>query len=417
MESGRVQWGHEEIATYLHYGYLPKVPDALADLPGWGLERDEGVARASHSERVTKGRRAFAAAFDELPEGPHVVPLSGGLDSRAVLAELCRRISPASITAITVGVPGSLDYALSSEVARTAGVRHLRIDLAERGLKVDDLESAALGNDAPTWLFDAHYNRLMRETIGPEAVYWSGFLGSRLTSTKHLAPNPGIGFPAAVARFVETNRWARTARLAPPDADLRRSLPSQPLAEPELLGHDEQRDIWIRQETLTRPVNLPAGYRHRTPFTHPSPASLFLSIPRTGGLRRQVYLDMVLEGYPRFFSLPTTANAGLALVPTRRSRLRWFVGRGARGVRRRVLPAAADVWQSNYLDMGHVLRRRADYRGLARERLQNLVDRAVAPWLNVELLWQEHQRCDADHALALTLLVSLDLHLDAAART
>lgn len=416
MSHDQVTWRQEEVATYLYYGYLPRIPGSHHALPGWEIERSERLEQCGHDELVSLGVEAFRAAFDDLPDGPHVVPLSGGLDSRAILAELSRRVPPDSISAITVGVPGSLDYELSVEIARGAGVRHQRIDLSQHRLTGKGLEAAAEANENPTWVFDAHYNRLIRQAFGADTVYWSGYLGSRLSSTKHLAADPRISFEQALDRFVEVNRWSRTVPLAPSGADLRRCLPDRPLAETNLLGHDEQLDLWIRQQNLTRPVNLPAGYRHRAPFADPGIAAFLLSIPRGDGRRQRVYRGMLLRAYPKLFSLPTTANAGLALQPTRSSKLPWYVRRGFRAARRRALPSAADVWQANYLDLSHALRHRPDYRDLARDRLHSLVDRGVAPWLDIEDLWNEHQRREADHVLALTLLVSLDIHLDVAAR-
>jgi len=416
MGGEALEWGPETIATYLYYGYLPQVPQDLSTMPGWGVPATSGDEVGSHEEIVERGIAAFAAAFDDLPDGPHVVPLSGGLDSRAILAELCRRVPASDITAVTVGSPGSLDFELSVGVAAAAGVRHVRIDLARLQLTAELLLSTAAANDAPTWVFDATYNRVIRERLGDGAVYWSGYLGSRLSSTKHLADDAHITFKQALDRFVEVNRWSRSARLQPPGAELSRGLPAAPLAQQSSLGHDEQLDLWIRQEHLTRPVNLPAGYRYQAPFTHPSLSMFLLSISRTSGSRQRVYRDVLVRAYPDLFALPTTANAGLPLQPSRSPRLRWYGQRAGRAARRRLLRDSPDVWQANYLDLAHALRHRQDYREVVRARLQNLHDRGVTPWLDIEQIWAEHQRRDANHSMALTLLASLDIHLDVAER-
>jgi len=416
MGGEAAEWGPEAIATYLYYGYLPEVPRDLSAMPGWGVPATSNGDVGSHDEVVERGIAAFSAAFDELPDGPHVVPLSGGLDSRAILAELVHRVSPSDITAVTIGSPGSLDYALAVNVAAAVGVRHVRIDLARYKLSEEALLSTAAKNDAPTWVFDATYNRLMRDRLESDAIYWSGYLGSRLSSTKHLASDPNIGFHEAIDRFVGVNRWSRSVRLHPPDADLTRGLPPAPMAPGSALGQDEQLDLWIRQERLTRPVNLPAGFRNRAPFAHAQVAEFLLSLPRANGYRQQVYRDVLLRAYPHLFSLPTTANAGLALEPSAVSRLGWYGRRVRNAARRRLLASRPDVWQANYLDMAHAVRHREDYRRLVRSRLQSLVDKGATPWLDIEQLWNEHQRHDADHTLALTLLVSLDIHLDVAGK-
>lgn len=64
-------------------------------------------------------RRRGCARVVERSSKPLLVPLSAGLDSRAVLAGLCACGAP--IHTVTYGVPGAFDYDIAPRIARTAG--------------------------------------------------------------------------------------------------------------------------------------------------------------------------------------------------------------------------------------------------------------------------------------------------------
>lgn len=410
-------WGPDDVAAYLHFGYLPRVPEDLTSLPGWGLADASAVEETRYDDLVKRGMAAFASAFDDIPDGPHVVPLSGGLDSRAVLGELLGRVGPNEITTVTVGVPGSLDFDLAKVIAREAGVRHLGIDLSVQILAEDALEDAVRGSHSATWAFDTYYNRLVRQRAGDSALFWSGYLGGvgrRLGSSADSSERSDRAYRDACRRFAVSNRWSKSVDLVAAGVDPVSFLPDSPISRDSQLDFDEQLNLWVRQPCLTRPVNLPVGYRHQAPFANDGVLAHFLSMPRVGGFRRDMYAATLHRAHPDLFAIPTTANAGLALYPSQSSRLRWYGRRIIRAARRRLLRDEPDVWQANYLDLAHALRHRPDYREAVRARLQGLHERRVTPWLDIEQIWNEHQHRERDHAMALTLLASLDIHLDVA---
>ena len=56
----------------------------------------------------------FKAAFENVSEGHHIVPLSGGLDSRAILGGLLDAGLKDQITTVTFGTLGTWDYDIGS---------------------------------------------------------------------------------------------------------------------------------------------------------------------------------------------------------------------------------------------------------------------------------------------------------------
>lgn len=406
---------NDAVAAYLYYGYLPEVRPDVATRPWANFAVDKAIAALPNSALVEMGERAFKSAFEKLEGGLHVVPLSGGLDSRAILAELCQRVERDQIVAITVGTPGTFDYEIPTLVARQAGVRHERINLVEVKLERDQLEQTAASNRGRTWIFDSYYNRLMRERFGNDAVYWSGFIGSRITSAKHLPQHPSTSWRDALDRFVQKNRFVHSADLLRPGFSPASLLPYAPIHPRSELSYDEQLDLSIRQECLVASVNLPSGFINKAPFLDQNWVQLFLSVQPSYKRNQLLYREILVKAYPEVFALPTKNYSGKSLIPTLGERARWQVRRIVSGVSRR-MRGIKYTESVNYIDFDTGIRDREDLQILVRDSLDSLAKRGVAAWVDMDRLWREHMARTHNHAMALLLLVSLAIHLDASRR-
>lgn len=407
-------WTDDAIATYLFFGYLPRWSQEELDAKPWAqFRKDPTLERAKHQQVVDLGVDTLRTSFEEVDDRPHVVPLSGGLDSRAILAELCRRIDPSSLTTVTVGTPGTFDFDIAGSVAEAAGVSHMPIDLTAVDLARDHLVRTALLNGAPTWVFDAHYNRLIRRRLGSDALYWSGYLGGHIVSNEHL-PEYSENWKSTTSTFVQRNRWATSTQLWPSGFDPASVVPHKQLHPDTDLSPYEQLDLSIRQECLVRTVNLPQGYEHKAPFTHLDWVQYALSLPHSEKLGQRAYRDILLTSHPRLFALPTKNRYGLPLNASRRHLIAWHLARIPRGLMRRLSGASGWTKTINYIDFSDALRSREDVRSLVEKSLKLLKERRVLPWLDLEGLWQEHMDEKAERTKALTLLASLEVHLAAA---
>jgi asparagine synthetase B (glutamine-hydrolysing) len=72
---------------------------------------------------------------------PYVIPLSGGWDSRLILAVLRERTD--KIVTITLGCPGQLDYELGGRVTEAAQVDHLPVRLDQRPVEWTEPRNSA----------------------------------------------------------------------------------------------------------------------------------------------------------------------------------------------------------------------------------------------------------------------------------
>lgn len=408
--TGATRLTEQEIAAFLHFGYVPHIPDDRSSLPGWSLTQRSRLDLPQSQEAVVDcGIDLFRSLFDNnVGSSLNVVPLSGGVDSRAILAELCRRGLRDSTVAVTLGVPGALDFDLGGLVADAAGVRHEALNLYEHDVSESELRHTVSGLQLPIWVFDAQYHRLIRRQMGLEGFYWSGYLGGELSASDHLYPKPVLTWPQALSHFVADSSWSGSVRLSPPGFDPWAALPDAPLRVHSLFGYDEQLYYWLRQENLIRSAVMPSDSNDVAPFTHDAWIQFMLSIPR-GGARLALYHAIMTQSYPDLFRLPvkTPGFGGRPLSPTALEWLSWQRERLQRFIVHSLL-RRPHMRYVNYIPFADALRTEP-LGELVAGRLRCLEERGEIPWVDIPQIWDEHLRDDSDHSLALTLLVSLEI--------
>ncbi|HEX6884146.1 MAG TPA: hypothetical protein VF530_12270 [Planctomycetota bacterium] len=399
-----------DLAAFLHYGFLPRVPEGYRALP-WARVRAREVAGSGEREALVKrGLAALRAACAEPGPGLHVVPLSGGVDSRCLLAVLSEAGLGERLVAATFGIPGTYDFDLAPAVARAAGVRHEAVDLAR--LPVTRAGLLAAARRAP-WChaFEAFYNHQIPLRFGPEATYWSGIMANAIAGVDQ--EEPASDWPTAQAAFAVRCRIARNVVLTPPDFDPCALLPERPLLADSVLSYYEQLFAFLRYPCRLEPALLPAGFRFRTPFRQPAWVDFLLRAPRALRRGQALYHAIARRTSPALFALPAKNNLGLPLsapawrVGLRRARLKLERAHAARfpGRARRVNP------KLNTIDFDRALRAGGDVRQVVEESLQRLAERRVLAWLDPLALLRRHLAGAANLGEALALLAAVELNL------
>lgn len=414
----------DSVSAYLHFGYLPRCTtdsySFLANLFDGERRQDFSLALAPAKLvecGVDRLRRAFRNAVNGIEGGKeHVLPLSGGLDSRAILGGLLENLESSQIQTVTFGTPGTWDYEIGRQVARDAGVRCESLDLTDKDWRWNTaaLVRMARQMERPVWVFDAYVNRGIPERFGSDQVYWSGFMGDPLAGS-HLPRNDSASWEQAKTRFVDRNQFSDSLTLTPPGFEPAARLPATPLMESDKLCYDEQLDFAIRQQCWIRHIVLPAGYKYRTPFLDLQWSDFILNVPRKHRERQSLYRQILKTAYARLLSMPAKTNAGLPLnaalwrraIRASRLRLHATAMRFIPSIDWGVLPG------TNYIDFDLGLRQRDDLKQTVHENLQDLKKRHIVDWINIDEIWQRHQDKRSDSADALLLLASLEIQIKA----
>jgi hypothetical protein len=400
------------LSTYLHYGYFPRVPSDFAARPWARVRRadvrsDGAVARG---ELVARGLAAFRAACAEPGPGPHLVPLSGGLDSRFLLAILLELGLRERIVTVTFGVPGALDFELAERVARVAGVAHERLVLA--GPRLSRAELDATAEKAPWgFVFEAHFNHELARRHGQGATCWSGIFAN-VTTGKDL-DFPETTWAAAAREFAVRSRLLRGRDLCAPGFDPVAALPGEPILADSALAWLEQLYAFLRFPGRLDPALLAPGFAWRTPFRAPAWIDFILRVPRSVRADPGFYRAIAASSAPGLFALPTKNDHGLApgssSLAQRARAWRHKLGRGLA----RLLPGRIDFVNPslNYADLDRELRADGDLSRVITEALEGLARRRLVTWLDPLELLRRHRARRENLGEHLALLASLEIQL------
>ena len=397
-----------KILSFLDLGYFLDYSGQTVRLPGQIRSLDqEGLTR---EDLFITLRQKLLRSFDEgyIPGQFCVVPLSGGLDSRAVLGGLLQFTDASNIITYTYGVPGSFDYEIAARVARSVGVNNIRIPLNNYDFLIDELIDASRSMDQQTLLFFHAPLRIIRREFSG-SVHWSGFLGEAITGAHLLGPLATTEH-AAEDKFMVFNRYVRgqdALRLRGGHEYSYRHL-LRPSSEQGFLTYEEGYDLLNRQNKYIAPHVMLKGAEHRAPFNSPDVIGFFLGLSESQKRQQVFFKDFLQWWKPDLFELPVKNNVGFPLnawqwQPALRKKM--F------GLFKRIRKNWKDP-NRNYFDFSSRIIVDERFKSLVKNQLDSLTHKKVVPdVISIPALWREHQNGRADHGRLLQGLVSLEIHL------
>lgn len=412
----------DTINAFLHFGYIPKINCGVQNLLG-SIDRNMSKTLSSQQEidLVNSGVRIlnkyFQNSISQSINGKlNVLPLSGGLDSRAILGGLLNSIDSKNILAVTFGVPGAWDFEIGQMVAKIVGVKCEPIDLSSHKWKWDTLSlvDTMMKVESPVWVFDACVNHEIPNRYGDDCNYWSGFMGSTFTGW-HSKEKGKLPWDVAVVEFCKRNRFAKSLKMTSPCYNPIVYLQNYNNYNVDNLNYYDHLHLNLRQLSYIKPVVIPKDYKYMLPFANIDWTSFFLSVNEKYRYNQYLYKEILKTAYPLLFSLPTKTNMGLPLdAPYWKKNLlskKLKVQRKAQvlfpKIKKGVSPSA------NYIDFNDGLRNRTDLKSVVLENITDLDKRKIVEWIDIGDLWKKHQHKEGDYADALTLLASLEINIKA----
>lgn len=231
--------------------------------------------------------------------GKHIVPLSGGWDSRIILGELINRYNADEIETVTFGTPGQLDFDIAKYISKKTGIRCNAVNLKEVDFSWDALDRS-LPTCPWTYVPDGHVNRMIFSNYKDNNV-WSGFLGDPVAGS-HFLKDSTNNLDKEYHKF--TIRQKRTRFEFIHDE----YVPEMPkgIFESDVFSYNEAFDFSIRQASCISPIIFPDGnwnywkavndtpYKgfFLTPFADINWANYMLNAPRKLHENQNFYLSM-----------------------------------------------------------------------------------------------------------------------------
>ncbi|MDH3198489.1 MAG: asparagine synthase-related protein [Candidatus Krumholzibacteria bacterium] len=299
-------------------------------------------------ELVAEWARLFVAAVARRCRSGRVgVMLSGGLDSRAILAAIPDSISP--LHAVTFGQRGSLDVSIARRAAAARGAAHHVQELGERD-----------------WLAPRF-----------EGVWWSD-------GQLNLIDTHGIGGYEERREWFDINMSGFAGDLTMGGSYLRK-------------GYDDDFGVLrsrVRRQTAIGIKMQTSYFENRLPFFDNALLEFTYAIPPRLRAKDHIYADMLLARFPRYFRAIPWQETGVPV--TWPLPLAYAVKRVGAGLERALAPLGGlgvRFGRRSYSDYDAWFRRDPARSALAAIVLnKDALYPEFVPAERVRGLWQSHQR-------------------------
>jgi len=371
------------------------IAPALADTPEPALHRKTAELFRDAVARCASARQP-------------VLPLSGGLDSRAILGALLERTEARNIVTYTYGLPGTLDFEIGNRVARWAGTRHVRLDLS--GFVIDEakVRKVAVLSDSNTELMSPTVWPDVLDRFGHDVVYWSGFTGDVLAGSHYQAEQGDT--QAAVDAYLASDGGA--FRYFEP-GEWRAEYDWAVARETKYDGLLSAREaIWFENhiERYTAHHIFMSGVQYATPYMDDELTAHMLALPPRLRRGKAFFNRFVVQTYPQLFSLPTVDHGyGLAERPLKQAI--WQSHTTLRKAARRIFPGLVTHPRAAYTDLARGMRTAGPLRNLVRDAITSLARRDILDSKRILLALSDHEHGIRNRFSLLALLTSLEISL------
>lgn len=267
----------------------------------------------SESELIKIGSDTFRQVIAELfykRKNKPVVPISGGLDSRAILATLIELCPVANIHTYTYGTPGALDFEIGNEIAKILGTNHTAFNLTEHEYTLEEEKLISRRSNHQSLLLH-HPPVLELDKLYAKMDIWSGFFGDPASGSNLL--NFPISNQEFKNFFLEKHLFAKKT-LTSIDFEKFYGFIDPPVECLETgISYYECIDFYNIQQKYIYPLIHIEGSNYITPFTHVKWLGFILSLENKYRINQYLYKKILLSMFPKIFTVRTTSNLGLSL--------------------------------------------------------------------------------------------------------
>ncbi len=412
----------KNLYNFLHFGYT--FNNKNLNFP-WDFNIEEEIkkypdySKYSYDQLVNKGIKIFKDIFKDLcknSSSPHLIPLSGGLDSRFILGELMENYSNSDIQTISYGSPCTLDYEIPKKITKKFNIKHQNIDVSGKNFiwEEEKLISFIKQKNKPIPIFDSYINNLIPNTFGKQYAYWSGLLGGQLMG-HDVNKYKNNNWKIAINNFVNRSKYSEI-NLLPRNKikEIKNKLPQSPIINKNILSYEEQLNFITRQNSYVKPVVMNNDYNFKAPFLHPLIVCFMLSVPNKYRENLCLYKDILKKAHPKLFSMPIKTTWNTSLFD---NKINYFLQRN----KIRFINATYNILKHeiitppmlNYSNFNEDLRKESSLRMLVYKNIKDLKNRNIVNWINIDGIWQNHQSRKLNLHKTLMLLASLELNIKA----
>jgi hypothetical protein len=396
--------------SFLKFGYFLHYKNPLYSADFSGLDKNK-YKNISELELIEIGSQLWMQAVEKQFSfnEKHIVPLSGGLDSRAILATLLEFTSAKNITTYTFGIPGSLDYDIGYEIADIIGTNHVQLNLKEYHYSIDKLLDISKRIDHQTLLF-LHPDVTELDEKFNDGNIWSGTIID-VYFGRHFHKNKASNWKQAGLNSINENVFVKSMDLTCIDNEEYLSMIEYDDQYHGLLELEYVIDLMNRQLKFIAPHVLMKGFKYKTMLDNDLIA-FAVSLEYKYIEHQYLYKKILSHRFEDIFQFRTKTNYGL---PLNSSGLRLNSRKFRYRIQNKInnfLPIFTNPF-INYLDFNYEILHNRNLRSIIHDSIMDLYKRKIVEWIDIEKIWKDHVDNKIDHSDALLVLASLEIHMKA----
>jgi len=395
---------NNEIYFFLNYGYFPNYK------PLYKPEKVDKLAlkNKSYDELQNSFYKIFKEvikeAINKIPDNKLIIiPISGGLDSRAILAGVLEFVPVDRIKTYTFGIKGSYDYEIGIETAQKAGVFHQAIDLNEVRYTQEELLEVAKKCDWQTHLFHHPPLRFLEEFIEDNIIF-SGYLGDLIFGS--YANKAKIDKHDIKKWYLKNKKYSKFINQPYFDEfmDLIPNIDKNSIVSPV-----EQLILYERGPKLTAPHILMKGWNYELPFIDKRIMDFMFSLPNRYRINEFFFIDTMIRYYPDLFQIRSKTTYGHHLKSLKPVLY-------AERLKNKLIRKLNNIGFNfiykpyNYLDFDKGIIDRSDFKEIFRQNLIDLEKRNILNDFSPTEILKKHYK-SKDLSQILILLTSLEIIL------
>ncbi len=405
----------DSIHTFLHFSYTFDHDEIKLPWSREYVTAHKKEKSATYRELVDEGCDILNLIFKEKVNKKQtaLLPLSGGLDSRAILGGLLKHNIPTRIASF--GLPGALDYEIPAYISKQHNLHHTQIHLGNIEWKEENIVEALqmVGRAVPAIGCYLHTN--ICNMLKKDEVLWSGYFGDPIAGS-HLPKSykKDIGWKVARNEFFKKSQIPELSLV---NSDTRHiilnKLPSTPiLPSNKIITYDEQLDFSVRQNLYVKHTTVGTCENIFTPFTDSRWVSFFLKVPNKYRNNCMLYKDILKQFSPDLFSIPskTTYNTALTDPPSKLfvTKIKMAVQQKT-GIQLAGIPTKTQML--NTFDYNAELRKKTNLSAIIYKNIEDLKKRNL-PTVNSDMYDTIRMRHKKGEDLARTLLTLASCELN-----
>ncbi len=410
------------INDYLHYGYIPELGFHQNFFQKLGFEKaSDSDTEALFPEGINedllikRGIQILDSIFDELLNGleneMHLIPFSGGLDSRLIIAAIRERVPEKNIQTVTFGSPGSFDYEIPKQISKKLNLNSNFINCLNLDFSLENLIKASLNGGRWTSTPDMYINQL--SLFYPQNINrWTGFFGGEIAGY-YSKVNLG-NLDKNYIKFSEYQRRSKNFTLTQKNFSPHKSLLKIPFI-PEGLTAFEAIYIYNRSAAGALPILYPNNQTLISPFLHNKWIDFISKVPQEFRNNGILYEKILLEKYPEIMKFPTKNYNGLGLGSHSYSKTIFnFIKLKVNYERNRIFPSLQNPPKGiNYIYYKEAFKELPSLRNSIEVACISLEENNIIDWFSPRKILSDHLNNKNDYSQALLILLGLYVNLKA----